>query len=62
VDQELLYHRMQKFNEDILKILICPRTGEELLYDKKKKILHTSDKKNIYKIKNGVPILIIDNE
>ena len=48
--QELLYRRMQDFNEDILKFLICPKTGGELLYDKKKNILYTSDKKNIYKI------------
>ena len=60
--QELLCHRMQDFNEDILKFLICPKTGGELLYDKKKNILYTSDKKNIYKIENGVPILTIDNE
>ena len=62
VGQVLLYHRMQDFNEDILKFLICPRTGGKLLYDKKENILHTSDKKNIYKIKNGVPILTIDND
>ena len=59
--QELLCHRMQDFNEDILKFLICPRTGGELLYDKRKTFF-ILDKKNIYKIKNGVPILTIDNE
>ena len=54
--QKLLYRRMNDFNDDILKFLICPKNRRKVLfYDKKENILHTSDKKNIYKIKNGVP-------
>jgi len=51
---------MNDFDESILPFLICPRTGKKLLYDKKKKILHTSDRKYTYKIKKGVPLLVVD--
>jgi len=51
---------MNDFDESILPFLICPKTGQDLLYDKKKKILHTADRKNIYKIKKGVPLLVAD--
>ena len=53
---------MSEFNERILEFLICPKTGNELFYDKKKKILHTADKKNAYEILNGTPILTIDKK
>jgi uncharacterized protein YbaR (Trm112 family) len=52
------YLNMREFNEKILDIVVCPKTGGKLYLDKKKKILHTNDRKNIYKILDGVPILI----
>ena len=51
---------MNEFDETIVHLLICPKTGKDLFYDKKKKILHTDDRKNIYKIKKGVPLLVVD--
>jgi len=51
---------MNDFDETIVPYLVCPKTGKSLLYDKKKQILHTDDKKNIYKIKKGVPLLVVD--
>ena len=51
---------MNHFDETIVPLLVCPKTGKELLYDKKKKILHTADRKNIYKIKKGIPMLMVD--
>ena len=57
---EKLSWRMNDFDETIVPFLICPKTGEDLFYDKKKKVLHTDDKKNIYKIKKGVPLLVVD--
>ena len=51
---------MNEFDETVVPFLICPKTGKSLFYDKKKKILHTNDKKNVYKIKNGVPLLVVD--
>ena len=61
---------MNDFDETIVPFLICPKTGKDLFFDKKKKIintddkkkkvLHTDDKKNIYKIKKGVPLLVVD--
>ena len=50
---------MTRFNEKLLEFLICPKSGKKLIYDKKKNILCTKDKKNIYEIKDGIPILII---
>jgi uncharacterized protein YbaR (Trm112 family) len=45
---------MSDFDEKILDLLICPKTGSKLFYDDKKKILHTKDRKNIYQIKNNI--------
>ena len=57
---EKLSWRMNDFDETIVPYLVCPKTGKTLLYDKKKQIPHTDDKKNIYKIKKGVPLLVVD--
>tara|TARA_B100000035_G_scaffold244461_1_gene213010 strand:+ start:8510 stop:8665 length:156 start_codon:yes stop_codon:yes gene_type:complete len=51
---------MNDFDESILPFIICPKTGKDLFYDKNKNILHTADRKNIYKIKKGVPLLVAD--
>ena len=45
---------MKGFDEKILKILICPKTGKTLSYDEKKRTLHTKDLKNIYKISDNI--------
>ncbi len=46
--------KMKNFDEKILKILICPKTGKSLLYDKKKSKLHTRDFNNIYNITDNI--------
>tara|TARA_B100000686_G_C16298191_1_gene717081 strand:+ start:339 stop:509 length:171 start_codon:yes stop_codon:yes gene_type:complete len=53
---------MQKFNPTILDLIVCPRTGQKLYYDKEDKLLVTKDKKYSYKIRNGTPILLVKNE
>ena len=46
------------FDKKILEIVICPKTGQKLVYDSNKKILKTIDGKINYKIKNGIPMLV----
>ena len=48
------------FNMKWLDLLVCPKTGQELIYDSKKKLLLTKDKKISYAITNGIPRLIDD--
>lgn len=48
------------FDRNWLDLLVCPKTGQELTYDSKKKLLLTKDKKNSYAITNGIPRLIDD--
>ncbi len=52
---------MEKFDKNLLKMIVCPETGRDLIFDEKKNILRTVDGKNIYKVKNGIPILIVKN-
>ena len=54
LSQDLLHHNMKNFDERILKILICPKTGKSLLYDKKKRMLHTKDFDNCYNINDNI--------
>ena len=46
------------FDKKLLEIIICPKTGQDLVYDPNKKILKTIDGKVSYKIKNGIPMLV----
>ena len=52
--QDLLLLDMKNFDKKILKILICPKTGKSLSYDKKKRILHTRDFNNTYNITDNI--------
>lgn len=54
LSQDLLHLNMKNFDETILKILICPKTGKSLLYDKKKEMLHTKDLNNSYDINDKI--------
>ena len=47
--------------DELLKILICPKTGSKLLFDKKKNELISKKAKLAYPIRNNIPILL-DNE
>lgn len=48
------------FDEKWLDLLVCPKTGQELTYDKKKQILLTKDKTQSYVVTDGIPRLIDD--
>ena len=48
------------FDEKWLDLLVCPKTGQKLTYDRKKQLLLTKDKKKSYVITNGIPRLIVD--
>ena len=50
----------QNFNE-LLKILICPKTGSKLLFDKAKNELISKEAKLAYPIRDNIPILL-ENE
>ena len=54
LSQVPLHLNMEDFDEKILKILICPKTGKSLLYDKKKEMLHTKDLNNSYDINDNI--------
>ena len=44
--------------DKLLKILMCPKTGNPLKYDKEKQELISSEAKLAYPIRNNIPILI----
>ena len=48
------------FNEEILDLLVCPKTGQNLVYDNKRSLLVTEDGTKTYKIVDGIPRLIIE--
>ena len=50
----------QNFDE-LLKILICPKTGSKLLFDKAKNELISKKAKLAYPIRDNMPILL-ENE
>ena len=47
--------------DELLKILICPKTGSKLLFDKEKNELISKKAKLAYPIRDNIPILI-ENE
>ena len=47
--------------DELLKILICPKTGSRLLYDKEKNELISKKGKLAYPIRDNIPILL-ENE
>ena len=47
--------------DQLLEILICPKTGSKLLFDKEKNELISEKAKLAYPIRNNIPILL-ENE
>ena len=47
--------------DELLKILICPKTGSKLLFDKEKNELVSKKGKLAYPIRDNIPILL-ENE
>lgn len=54
----------RKFNEKLLEILACPKCKSDLVLEKKdsKDSLKCIKCKKKYAIKQGIPMLIIDNQ
>ena len=52
------YHN--KFDESLLDIIVCPLTKEKLILDKKNKELISKKANLAYPIKEGVPILLVE--
>ena len=47
--------------DELLEILICPKTGSKLLFDKEKNELISEKAKLAYPIRDNIPILL-ENE
>ena len=43
---------------ELLEVLICPKTGSELIFDKKKMELVSKKAKLAYPILDGIPIML----
>lgn len=50
---------MNKFNDDLLDILVCPGTRTRLRYDLEKNMLASDAAQVFYPIQSSVPILIL---
>ena len=48
-------------NDDLLKILVCPKSGGKLEYDKTKNELICEESGLAYPIIDGVPIMLIES-
>ena len=48
-------------NDDLLKILVCPKSGGKLVYDKTKNELLCKESGLAYPIRDGVPIMLIES-
>ncbi len=46
--------------DELLKILICPKTGSKLLFDKEKNELISKTGKLAYPIKDNIPVLLVN--
>jgi len=47
-------------NEDVLKILACPKCKGKLEYDGEKEQLICNRCRLIYRVEDGIPIMLID--
>ncbi len=50
----------KEISPKLLEILVCPKSKKPLVYDKKNQELICKDSKLAYKIKDGIPIMLID--
>ena len=49
-----------KFDKDLLKTVVCPQSKERLIYDEKKNCLIAKTSKLAYPIRDGIPIMLIE--
>ena len=50
----------EKNFDKLLKILICPKTGSKLFFDKEKNELISKKAKLAYPIRDNIPILLVN--
>ena len=46
--------------KELLEILACPKCKGELTYDERKEILICTECKLYYEVRDGIPVLLID--
>ena len=49
-----------EFNKELLKVIVCPLSKENLVYDQENNCLIAKKSKLAYPIKDGIPVMIID--
>ena len=49
-----------KFEKKILDLVVCPKTKESLIWDKKNNELISKKAKLAYPIINGIPVLVVE--
>ena len=52
--------KLIKFEKKILDLIVCPKTKEPLLWDKKNNELISRKAKLAYPIISGIPVLIVE--
>ena len=50
----------EKKIEELIDILICPQSGDDLVFDKKKNELISKKAKLAYPIIDGIPVILIE--
>lgn len=50
----------KEIDQKLLEILVCPLSKESLIYDKEKQELICNKSQLIYRVKDGIPIMIIE--
>ena len=51
-----------KFDKNLLKIIVCPKSHTRLVLDEKENELISNAAGLAFPIRNGIPILLIDEE
>ncbi len=50
----------QKISQELLEILVCPLCKGDLFFDEKNSELICDESKLAYKIKDGIPVMLVD--
>ena len=53
-------NKQNTINKKLLSIIVCPVTKEKLKYDEKKSELISAKAGLAFPIKNGIPIMLVD--
>jgi uncharacterized protein YbaR (Trm112 family) len=49
-------------NKDLLKLLCCPKCKGDLAFDESKNTLTCLKCARVYPVKDGIPIMLVDDE